>query len=773
MNAEAVYARQVRRSPGVLVRLFPWRDGITIFIVLVTSMTVVVSIEAGEWVDGLPSLYPIALFGIASGYLMARIPWRTGFIYPLALLTGASGLLVQVLAVTPGDDLKARCGEMVLRMHIWFRALFSGGISNDSYPAIIVFLVIVWVIVFFLTWSVFRWHNPFIGLVPGGLALLINISYLPGQTSPAFVIFIIAAILLVGRTSLNKQTEEWRKTGTEYPGSLHFFALHQTVWAALILVAAAWLIPVAGRAGPLPSLWRTWTNPIADEFTGLSRVFTAVQGKKGLPLDRYASFLPYRGYFEAMSDDIMMVQTSRPVLLRAGVYGVYTSEGWKAGDRDAQPLDVDPNDLQSTLDEAANHYRQPVAIEVTVQQSLPVFVTPGEPLVVDQKAKAETAGDPSNVIDLRPVEHLKAGDTYNAVGLVSTAPEEALAASGMPVTLFPGEDDPFSDLRGDYPSWVTDRYLALPANLPSSIKTLAENLTEGYQLNEEPPYYKAKALEEYLRTYPLEASDEAPPSGTDAVAYFLFDKQRGNVLYHASAMVVLLRELGVPSRLAVGFSLPEKDVSGEGIYKIEAKDAYAWPEVYFVGLGWIPFDPSPTYGVSQGLTSPEETWDRYFGSNPSTEDILGMFPGNNSSENPAEQNPAAPDTTTQGSSGPPWPAFLIGAVALAATVLAAGLAFAWNRGLDSLSKPARIFEKTRRLSLLAGIGPRPSETPREFLLNLNDEMDERTNVLVLADAYERVEFGHRTTTEEDDTRLEILWKDVRARLVRRVFWRWS
>ena len=52
----------------------------------------------------------------------------------------------------------------------------------------------------------------------------------------------------------------------------------------------------------------SWTEPVAGHFAGLSRVFSAVQGKKGLPLDRYASFLPYRGYFDAVQGPIMDCQ---------------------------------------------------------------------------------------------------------------------------------------------------------------------------------------------------------------------------------------------------------------------------------------------------------------------------------------------------------------------------------------------------------------------------------------------------------------------------------
>jgi hypothetical protein len=748
--------------------VFAWRDAITLLIVLAVSLSVVASIDNAGWVEGMPPLYPIALFGVASGYVLARLPWRAVFIYPLALLVGASGLLVQVLAVTPGDDLKHRCGEMVLRMRLWLDALTGGGISNDALPVIILFLVLVWLATSFLAWSVFRWRNPWAGLVPGGLALLINISYLPGQTSPAFIVFVIASVLLVARTHLEARMTEWRRSGTSYPGSLHFFSLNQTVWAALVLVGAAWLIPVAGQAGPLPSIWRAWTNPVADRFTGLSRVFSAVEGRKGMPLDRYASFLPYRGYFGAVDGPIMTVKTSRPVLLRAAVYDVYTSGGWKAGERDKQPLQVDAIDLPAVLGQAASQYRQPVAIEVTVQQSLPVFVAPGEPLIVNQEADVETGGDASNVTALRPTKRLAAGDTYTVVGLVSTASADALDASGGEPPSYGGYDR-FSQLRGDYPTWVTDRYLQLPDNLPSSILRLAENVTNEFHLTDTSPYTKARVIQDYLRTFPVEMDEEPPPSNVDAVAYFLFQKQRGHPLYHASAMVVLLRTLGVPARLAVGFALPENSGNVEGVYTVDAANAYAWSEVYFVGLGWIPFNPARASGAGNEPMSPADTWESYPANPISTQDLLNMFPtGANNAMAPEEQGTVPPASKPAANPVLPWLVAWSLAVVMLALAAIAGLRYAWNRSVAGLSHPAQIFEKTRRLSAWAGVGPRPSQTPREFLGALHEEVPDAPEVSLLADAYERVEFGQKPLEPGENVRLDAIWGSLRPRLLKRM-----
>ena len=213
------------------------------------------------------------------------------------------------------------------------------------------------------------------------------------------------------------------------------------------------------------------------------------------------------------------------------MYDIYTSTGWKAGKRDKNSLQTNSDDLPAILDEAASEHRQPVAIEVTVKQRLPVFVAPGEPLIVNEKTDVETAGDASDVTSLRPAKTLNAGDTYVAVGLVSNASADDLRAAGT-----------------DYPSWVTDRYLQLPEDLPGDVAEAAREMAG----QADTPYDEAANIEWALRHLQTELEATAPPSNVDAVQYFL-DQGRGDPLLHASAMVVLLRSLGVPARLAVGF----------------------------------------------------------------------------------------------------------------------------------------------------------------------------------------------------------------------------
>src|SRR5207253_6866831 len=81
--------------------------------------------------------------------------------------------------------------------------------------------------------------------------------------------------------------------------------------------------------------------------------------------------------------------------------------------------------------------------------------------------------------------------------------------------------------------------------------------------------------------------------GRDPLAHFLFEARAGHCEYFASAMAIMLRTLGIPSREVNGF-LPGEYNDLAGDYIVRASDAHSWVEVYFPGDGWQVFDPTPS-----------------------------------------------------------------------------------------------------------------------------------------------------------------------------------
>jgi protein-glutamine gamma-glutamyltransferase len=139
----------------------------------------------------------------------------------------------------------------------------------------------------------------------------------------------------------------------------------------------------------------------------------------------------------------------------------------------------------------------------------------------------------------------------------------------------------------EYSEGVREIYLQLPA-LDPRILQLSKTVTARAPT----AYDKAIAIEAYLRsrfTYTLTLTGKP---GNDPLAHFLFETRAGHCEYFASAMAIMLRTLGIPSREVNGF-LPGEYNDLAGDYIVRASDAHSWVEVYFPGNGWVTFDPTP------------------------------------------------------------------------------------------------------------------------------------------------------------------------------------
>ncbi len=146
------------------------------------------------------------------------------------------------------------------------------------------------------------------------------------------------------------------------------------------------------------------------------------------------------------------------------------------------------------------------------------------------------------------------------------------------------------------PSTVLSRFGFLPEDLPPEIAAIAREQAGGGT-----QFEQALKIQDYLRdsggfVYDVDAPGTGGnDSGADAVLLFLQEK-RGYCVQFASAMAVMARTLDIPSRVAVGFLPGTKQ--GES-YEITLQDAHAWPELYFEGVGWTRFEPTPAARVPE------------------------------------------------------------------------------------------------------------------------------------------------------------------------------
>jgi hypothetical protein len=237
---------------------------------------------------------------------------------------------------------------------------------------------------------------------------------------------------------------------------------------------------------------------------------------------------------------------------------------------------LNPRPTQSQKPKQVNlHYR--VTLEPFLSEVFFLVATP-ETLEGNYRTLSEdSAGDVFDVDSEHPVTRYEADSLLRAQSASNSRTDSAT-----------------------YPPEILATYLQLPV-LDSRIKPLAHQITAKAST----PRDKASAVEAYLRTrygYTLQLP-ETPPH--DPIANFLFERRKGHCEYFASAMAIMLRTVGIPSRVVNGFSGGEfNDINSQ--YVIRASDAHSWVDAYIPGEGWMEFDPTPP-----GDTQAPTTWSRF------------------------------------------------------------------------------------------------------------------------------------------------------------------
>lgn len=138
--------------------------------------------------------------------------------------------------------------------------------------------------------------------------------------------------------------------------------------------------------------------------------------------------------------------------------------------------------------------------------------------------------------------------------------------------------------------------LAVPADLPVFVRNLVKDTVKGA----DGQYAKARKLSDFFAsadnqfTYDLKTTDG--DSGSDLVDFL--QNRRGYCQQYAAAMAIMLRTAGVPARVVLGYTHPAPNRSGD--FTITTSNAHSWVEAWFDGIGWIPFDPTPSDGQGGG-----------------------------------------------------------------------------------------------------------------------------------------------------------------------------
>lgn len=353
---------------------------------------------------------------------------------------------------------------------------------------------------------------------------------------------------------------------------------------------------------------------------------------------------------------------------------------------------------------------------------------------------------------------------------------------------------------GGDPQTVLETDLQLPGSLPGRVRSLANRLTEK-QNNR---YDKALAIVDYLKSSRFTYStDEIPrlARNQDYVDQFLFESRIGYCDNFSTAMVVLLRSVGIPARWVKGFSTGEYDgqeqVTFKGkktlasIYQVSNANAHSWVEVYFPGNGWVTFEPTPSFsdpnqfidsavsGSASSRSSEKES-----GGSTGTQSVQNQTPQqsrdqqsqqpNAQQDDPKQQSQS--DTRKQDGTGNGMIVFAI--IAAALLPAAAVLLFLTRRNWLAayyIRKQRRMtvrdrktfagaFHNLSRLLGLKGFHRSQTQTIHEFSQIVDRALAGR-DMQKLAGHYERLAYSwHEKLSKEERIRIDNLFKRMTEKM---------
>jgi len=270
---------------------------------------------------------------------------------------------------------------------------------------------------------------------------------------------------------------------------------------------------------------------------------------------------------------LFRVATPRPRLWRGNVFDQYDGRLWRAqADRPKRPLQRQPTGAFAVPPDPCEDYRRAPRFRVEQEFSLAVYCQ-GLLMAAYEPVSVELEGTSLKVDPLRRLlcRRLGPGTRYRvSASLKQVAPTDLHRA------------------RGPIPAAIRTTYLALPPDLSWRLRDYAWRVCQGASS----PYDRLVRLEIDLAAH--HAYTPTPPSiplDREVVDYFVFEMKAGSCLHFATALAVLGRVVGVPTRLVTGYA-PGIQNPVSGYYEVREKDAHAWVEAYVAPYGWIELDPT-------------------------------------------------------------------------------------------------------------------------------------------------------------------------------------
>lgn len=659
------------------------------------------SVDKAHWVTGSVVITTALFLGWLYGALLAYSRF-SGF---FALL--ATGLLSVVITgnlvgkVSPSlftwlkspfwptvETLHLRLVTFWLRVSGWVASLQQGDSIRDTGLFDLIFGILAWWALVWLAWWSLRKHRALVGLLPAAFLMAVNF-HLSRQPRFSLAAGLGIALLLVACSAYSKRRADWVRRKVDYPEDIALDWSGWAVLAALLLAVFTLLTPYVGTREGLQVLSEMleknrsrMSQRVEQAFGGINPP-TALEGEGGggIPYVQPPDLADLGNRPPTGNTTVFWVGLDDPAPLpeelvqgsasmdapprhywRSQIFTAYNGRGWESAPPGEVLADTPLPEAISVDLTVPGRYRLTQTFEMEARHTGALFSVNQPVSVSPDTLLRSLSGQDSHLVE-------GYGQSYQVVSLATRVTIAELAAAGT-----------------NYPAEIVAAYLQLPAELPARVTRLAQEIAAGAPT----PYQAAIRIQDYLRAnYDYDLTIPAAPPNRDAVDTFLFDEPRGFCSQYASAMVVLLRSVGVPARVVAGYAMGDYDFN-RGMYRVPVSAAHAWVEVYFPGYGWVEFEPTAAF-------------------NPI------VYPAGQAALPELAEQPA--ETAAQpGRISSAWLWLLLPLLLIAGAI---GILY-WNgflglRKLDTVHQTAVLYNRVRRRLVQGGLVGPASQTPSEYL----------------------------------------------------------
>ena len=555
-------------------------------------------LQTTDWSEGLGHVRNVALLGLFIGLALGQSSFQKRNLIFLSIGYMLVVFIWQWFGYIEFPKEESYLGDRLLilagRLLTGMSEFAAGRPVKDPLIFLALLFIPYWFTALLSGYQLTRHANALAATVPGGVLMFIIYlnHYTTRDYSWLFGAYLFAALLLLGRTKYIVDQVKWREQRVQVSAesSMDMNNIIMVCAAALILVV--WTVPYT-----LPynaNARKAWQKVSASWFSKneqMDNMFAAVKKDNVPSSDFYRNVLAL-GTRAKQSDAIAFLVytpiTARDfprLYWRGRVYDRFEENRWQTSE--LENTEYAPQDGDFNIADTEQRFNLNFSFSVylkgqTILYSAAQPVWTSHPAVIAHAViPGENAEDEKmDIVALQASPYLEAGETYHTNAMLANPIIPELQQAGTA-----------------YPEWVTEKYLQLPVDFSPRIQALASELTADL----ENPYDQAAAITEYLRTNIEYVTVVSFPEGTeDPLDYFLFESKQGFCNYYASTEVLMLRSVGIPARMAVGFAQGEPNLQNT-FFTVREKDAHAWPEVYFPGYGWIEFEPT---GNQEPVTRP-------------------------------------------------------------------------------------------------------------------------------------------------------------------------